>query len=68
MFGQPAYLKIPRRNFYCRHCQKYVTERLEFLDWRRPYTKRYEANIYQRVLQQNVAQVSREEGLTWAQS
>ncbi|NJK73402.1 MAG: ISL3 family transposase [Oscillatoriales cyanobacterium RU_3_3] len=67
VFGQPAYLKIPRRNFYCRHCQKYVTERLEFLDWRRPYTKRYEANIYQRVLQQNVAQVSREEGLTWAQ-
>lgn len=63
-FGQPVYLRIPRRNFYCRLCQKYVTERLDFLNWRRPYTRRYEENIYQRVLHNNVEQISREEGLT----
>jgi transposase len=63
-FGQPVYLKIPRRNFYCRHCQKYVTERLDFLNWRRQYTRRYEENIYQRVLHSNMEQISREEGLT----
>ena len=63
-FGQPVYLKIPRRNFYCRHCQKYVTERWDFISWRRQYTKRYEENIYQRVLHNNVEQISREEGLT----
>ncbi|NER93135.1 MAG: ISL3 family transposase [Symploca sp. SIO1B1] len=62
--GQPVYLKIPRRNFYCRHCQKYITERLDFLNWRRQYTKRYEENIYQRVVHNNVEQISREEGLT----
>jgi transposase len=25
-FGQPVYLKIPRRNFYCRHCQNTLRE------------------------------------------
>jgi transposase len=49
-FGQPVYLRVPRRQFYCRSCQKYVTERVDFLNWRHQYTKRYEENIYQRVL------------------
>lgn len=53
-FGQAVYLKVPRRNFYCRACQKYVTERVEFLNWRRQYTRRYEENIYQRVLHNSV--------------
>jgi transposase len=66
-FGQPVYLKVPRRNFYCRACQKYVTERVEFLNWRRQYTRRYEENIYQRVLHNSVEQISREEGLTYEQ-
>jgi transposase len=63
-FGQPVYLRVPRRQFYCRSCQKYVTERVDFLNWRHQYTKRYEENIYQRVLHSNVEQISREEGLT----
>lgn len=25
IFGKPVYLKVPRRRFYCRHCQKYFT-------------------------------------------
>ncbi|GET43433.1 transposase family protein [Microseira wollei] len=63
-FGQPVYLKVPRRRFYCRTCQKYSTERLDFIDWRQAHTQRYEQNIYQRVLATNMEQVSREEGLS----
>lgn len=63
-FGQAVYLKVPRRNFYCRSCQKSVTERLNFLNWRRSYTRRYEENIYQRVLHNSREQISRKEGLT----
>lgn len=63
-FGQPVYLRVPRRQFYCRHCQKYVTEKLDFIFWRRHYTQRYEYHIYHRVLMSNIEQVSREENLT----
>ncbi|WP_242039791.1 transposase family protein [Anabaena sphaerica] len=41
-FGKQVYLNLPRRQFYCRFCQRYVTEQLEFINWRRKYTKRYE--------------------------
>jgi transposase len=60
-FGKAVYLKVPRRRFYCRNCQRYVTEFLEFLDWRQVHTRRYEQNIYQRVLSSSLEQVSREE-------
>lgn len=63
-FGQPVYLKVPRRRFYCRRCQRYVTEKLEFIDWRRVYTRRYEQHIYQRVIRSSVEQISREEELS----
>jgi transposase len=63
-FGQPVYLKVPRRRFYCRKCQRYVTEKLEFIEWRQVYTKRYQQHIYQRVITSSVEQVSREEDLS----
>ena len=63
-FGQPVYLRVPRRRFYCRRCQRYVTEKLEFMDWRRTHTRRYEQNIYGRVLKSNIEQISREENLS----
>ncbi len=63
-FGKSVYLRVPRRKFYCRQCQRYSTERLEFLDRRRIYTKRYETNIYQRILSSSVEQVGREESLS----
>lgn len=46
VFGQPVYLKVPRRQFYCRFCQRYITEQLEFIDNRRKYTNRYEVSIH----------------------
>ena len=42
VFGRIVYLKVPRRQFYCSNCQRYFTERLEFVDWERRYTQRYE--------------------------
>lgn len=67
IFGQPVYLKVPRRQFYCRTCQKYFTESLNFVDWERRYTQRYENHIYQRVQATTIEQVSREENLSWDQ-
>ena len=32
VFGRSVYLQVPRRQFYCASCQRYVTEKLEFLD------------------------------------
>jgi len=63
-FGKIVYLKIPRRQFYCKRCKKYPTEPLEFLGKRRTYTLRYEQYVYRKVLHSSVAQVSREEALT----
>lgn len=63
-FGSPVYLKVPRRKFYCRKCQRYSTEKLEFVDWRRSHTQRYESSIYQRVQSSSVEQISREEQLS----
>ena len=67
VFGRIVYLKVPRRQFYCSNCQRYFTERLEFVDWERRYTQRYEENIYQRIQGSSIAQVSREEELSFEQ-
>lgn len=65
--GQIVYLKVPRRKFYCKHCQQYFTESLEFMTARRKYTERYEKYIYQRVNVSSIEQVKREESLSWDQ-
>lgn len=67
VFGRIIYLKVPRRQFYCSNCQRYFTERLEFVDWERRYTQRYEENIYQRIQSSSIKQVSREEQLSFDQ-
>jgi transposase len=67
IFGQSVYLQVPRRQFYCKTCQKYFTECLSFVDWERRYTQRYENYIYQRVQATTIEQVSREEDLSWDQ-
>ncbi|WP_404787109.1 transposase family protein [Altericista sp. CCNU0014] len=40
-------------------------EQLDFVNWRRRYTQRYEAYIFQNVQYSSIEKVSREEGLTW---
>jgi transposase len=65
VFGRTVYLKIPRRQFYCPSCQRYPTERIDFLDVKRRHTQRYEHNIYERVKQSSMEQIGREEGLSY---
>lgn len=65
VFGRPVYLKIPRRQFYCPRCQRYPTEKLDFLDVKRRHTQRYEQDIYERVKQSSMEQIGREEGLSY---
>ncbi|WP_460205442.1 transposase family protein [Scytonema sp. NUACC21] len=61
--GKNVYLKVPRRQFYCRVCQRYITEKLQFIDWRRKYTKRYEESIHSQVNRSNIEQVSKQQHL-----
>ena len=64
VFGQEVLLKVPRRQFYCHFCQRYFTEQLEFLNFNRHHTKRYEENIFQRIHSSTIEQISREEHLS----
>ncbi|MDC0831891.1 helix-turn-helix domain-containing protein [Geitlerinema sp. CS-897] len=65
--GQLVYLQIPRRQFYCKKCQQYFTEELDFIETGRRFTRRYEEYIYERVIASSVEQVKREEDLSWHQ-
>jgi transposase len=65
VFGRYVYLQVPRQQFYCANCQRYVTEKLEFLSKKRRHTQRYEQNIYTRVQQSSMEQIGREEGLSY---
>jgi transposase len=64
VFGRKVYLKVPRRQFYCSDCHKYSTEKLEFIEWRHRYTRRYEESIHEKVKNANIEQVGREEELS----
>ncbi len=57
VFGRFVYLQVPRRQFYCPNCQRYITEKLEFIDKKRRHTQRYEQNIYARVQQSSISQI-----------
>jgi transposase len=59
-----VYLTIPRRQFYCKLCQRYITEKLPFIDLRRKYTQRYEKNIYHQLLHSNFELVCKKENLS----
>ncbi|MBW4697396.1 MAG: transposase family protein [Aphanocapsa lilacina HA4352-LM1] len=61
---KPVLLQIPRRQFHCRTCERYCTEQLEFVDWRRRHTRRFEEDIYERVQHSSLEQVAREEGIS----
>lgn len=63
-FGKAVYLQLPRRQFYCRACQRYSTERIEFVDWRRRYTHRYEDSIDEQANSSTLEQISQEQRLS----
>jgi len=61
--GMEVYLKVPRRRFYCRQCQKYPTEQVTWLDSKQLLTNRSKEYIYAAVKDLTVEQVSRSEKL-----
>jgi transposase len=64
VFGRKVYLQVPRRQFYCRDCEKHWTERLEFVEFHHRHTRRYEENIHEKVKHSSIEQVSQEEKLS----
>ncbi len=48
ILGNRVYLEVPRRQFHCQKCQKYISERLSFMRLRQHHTIRYESMIYER--------------------
>lgn len=64
-FDKVTYLQVPRRQFYCRHCQKYFTEKLPWIEWKRRHTLRYEKKVFERVKSSNIATVALVEGLSY---
>lgn len=65
VFGQRVYLRVPRRQFYCSKCQRYSTERLEWVDGQRRHTQRYEKQIFERIKGSTLEKVAQEEGLSF---
>jgi transposase len=61
--GVEVYLRVPRRRFYCRQCQKYITAQVAWLDPKQLFTNRFKEYIYTRVKDLTVEQVSRSENL-----
>jgi transposase len=64
VFGKPVYLQVPRRQYHCSSCQRFFTERLEFVSGRHHFTPRYAQAVYQQVKQSSIEAVSRAEGIS----
>jgi transposase len=62
-FGKKVHLQIPRRQFYCKVCQCYITEHLDFVDFRRKYTQRFEQEIFEQTNNFSLEQLSKLENL-----
>ena len=61
ILGKRVYLEVPRRQFHCEDCQKYITERLDFMRLRKHYTIRYEGMIYEQIKKKNIEEIKQEE-------
>ncbi len=57
-------LKINRRQFRCKKCQKIFSEELDFIEKNRGYTKRLAADIIKQVLDSNIRSVALRNDLT----
>jgi transposase len=67
ILGKITILEIGRRQFYCKDCQKYFTERLDFIDFPRQITERYKNYLFERVRVSTMTQIAKEESLTYDQ-
>jgi transposase len=57
-------LKVNRRQFRCKKCQKIFSEELDFIDKNRRYTKRLANDILKQVLSSNIRTVALRNDLT----
>lgn len=65
--GKECYLRFVRRRFFCNRCNKPFSESLSFVKERRNYTNRYQAWIFQQVVENNISALVRNENLTYDQ-
>lgn len=61
---KPVLLKINRRQFKCHKCKKVFSEKLDFVDKSKGYTKRLAIDIVQQVLNSNIHSVAKRNGLS----
>ena len=62
--GRQVWLKVNRRQFKCKTCQKPFSEVLEFVGKRMSYTNRLAERIVQEVIHSDVSNVARHHGLS----
>lgn len=62
--NQPVILRINRRQFQCKNCQKPFSEDLDFVDKQRGYTKRFAIEIVKQVLDINLRSVAERNDLS----
>lgn len=65
IFGKLAYLNINRKVFICHLCNQVFTEQVESIYPKKIYTKRFEKTIFERCLENSIANVSRENKLPY---
>ena len=61
---KPVFLKINRRQFKCHKCKKVFSEKLDFVDKSKVYTKRLATNIVEQVLNSNIHSVAKRNDLS----
>ena len=62
--NQQVILRINRRQFRCKNCQKPFSEELDFVDKQRVYTKRFAIEIVKQVLDSNIRSVAERNDLS----
>jgi len=61
------FLQVNRRQFRCRNCRKVFSEELSFVKKRRTYTKRLAAKVVKEVLETDIVNTAKRNGLTPAE-
>ena len=59
-----VFLKVNRRQFKCKKCNKVFSEELSFIKTRRSYTKRLAIKVVKEVLETNIENVARKNRMT----
>ena len=65
VFGKRAYLKLPCRQFHCIPCNRYFSERFDFVEPHQNLTKRLEEYLYKMCGDISVSQASLKEDVHW---